>query len=369
MKNPFVMGIWVLMLLLTGCQSSNLQAQMPAQPQAWFDAPLDGSDLPLQPIEVVYHAGAGGGVLQSEFSVNGEEITLPINPDPSRQLVTVRFIWQPPFAGNYTLRARSQSNGGVWSEYAVTHVRVREEGIASVAPVAEMTNTPSIEASFTPSPSPERSLTPTLTPTSTSTSTATVTASPTACTAMATFSMNANCRRGPGKAYGVVTSLLEGQSVVVEGRNTALTWWWVKLPNSEAHCWVADSTVVTSCMPPDLPVIAAPPFFGEPVASDDDFYWGDCRQRTVVISVEAGGESPVNDVEIYYRLEGGNWHNRRMENREGSLWTTTLNSVNDLPEGRGQEAIPLQYYFVAANRAGLTAQSPTYANITLKKCP
>jgi hypothetical protein len=76
---------------------------------------------------------------------------------------------------------------------------------------------------------------------------------------LATFTKNANCRRGPSTAYGVVTSLLEGQEVMLEGRNADNSWWWALLPQSTAHCWVSDTTVEVIGPVVDLPIIAAPP--------------------------------------------------------------------------------------------------------------
>lgn len=70
---------------------------------------------------------------------------------------------------------------------------------------------------------------------------------------------NANCRRGPSTAYGVVTSFLEGQELQLEGRNADNSWWWALLPESTAHCWVADSVVAVDGPVLELPVVAAPP--------------------------------------------------------------------------------------------------------------
>lgn len=75
----------------------------------------------------------------------------------------------------------------------------------------------------------------------------------------ATFVKNGNCRRGPGAAYDVITSLATGEQVPVEGRNAESTWWWILLSGSGAHCWVAGSVVDLSGPYADVPVIAAPP--------------------------------------------------------------------------------------------------------------
>jgi hypothetical protein len=75
----------------------------------------------------------------------------------------------------------------------------------------------------------------------------------------ARFTINAHCRRGPGTAYDIVTSLFEGEEVMLEGRSADNSWWWARLPESTAHCWVADSVVVVDGPMLELPVVAAPP--------------------------------------------------------------------------------------------------------------
>jgi uncharacterized protein YraI len=94
------------------------------------------------------------------------------------------------------------------------------------------------------------------TPTVSITPTETLTTSP---DATATFDRNANCRRGPGTFYDTVTSLLEGQEVLIEGRNADSSWWWILLPESTAHCWVSEVAVIVSGPVAGVPIIAAPP--------------------------------------------------------------------------------------------------------------
>jgi hypothetical protein len=76
---------------------------------------------------------------------------------------------------------------------------------------------------------------------------------------MARFTKNANCRRGPGTAYGIATSLSQGQEVMLGGRNAEGSWWWALLPESTGHCWVSDSVVDVDGPVLELPIIAAPP--------------------------------------------------------------------------------------------------------------
>jgi hypothetical protein len=70
---------------------------------------------------------------------------------------------------------------------------------------------------------------------------------------------NANCRRGPGTVYDVVTSILLGQTVPIDGRNAQSTWWRVLPQGLLSGCWVAGSTLEVLGDVSGVPVIAAGP--------------------------------------------------------------------------------------------------------------
>jgi CSLREA domain-containing protein len=76
--------------------------------------------------------------------------------------------------------------------------------------------------------------------------------------AMATFMEDATCRLGPGTDYDIWETLLEGQQVLLQGRNSDSTWWWLLLPDSEDHCWVSDAVVEVIGPVEDLPIIIPP---------------------------------------------------------------------------------------------------------------
>jgi hypothetical protein len=149
-----------LSLLLVGC---NLPQDLTA-PQAWIDAPLDGSTLPLAPYNIVFHAFAQGNPAAVELTINGQQVSLdPVSFD--QPLVTIHYQWSPMQPGSYIITAHTQDRKGVWSS-AHTHTVM----IGSASP----TSTPAL----TLTPTPSLTLTPT--PTLTSTATFTVTATPTA---------------------------------------------------------------------------------------------------------------------------------------------------------------------------------------------
>ncbi len=100
-----------------------------------------------------------------------------------------------------------------------------------------------------PGPSPH------LEPTATATPGITPTASP----PTATLLQNANCRRGAGTDYSVVTNLPKGLIVPIVGRNPEKTWWQVQVPGGQTQCWVAGENVETSGDLSKVPIVEAEP--------------------------------------------------------------------------------------------------------------
>ncbi len=136
----------------------------------------------------------------------------------------------------------------------------------SVSPVSIVGVFPTISPTYPPSatslPSPTWTILPSLT--SIPSETPTVTLSPTPLIPTGMTTQNAHCREGPSQAYEIVTSLVKGQNVVIEGRNREGTWWWILLPQSRAHCWVWSGSMETVGNVDDLLIIAPPPL---PVAT------------------------------------------------------------------------------------------------------
>jgi uncharacterized protein YraI len=92
------------------------------------------------------------------------------------------------------------------------------------------------------------------------TATATVTPSPTPCNPGVTANVVANIRSGPSTDYNAIGNLPAGGTAPVAGRNDAGTWWYIQFPGGfGGYAWVAGSVVTSSCIPPVLPVVAAPP--------------------------------------------------------------------------------------------------------------
>ncbi len=127
------------------------------------------------------------------------------------------------------------------------------QATASAAPSSTIVPaTPTFQATATATAAPA------FTPTLQVTATVTLTPIPAIAEPTGEFTQNANCREGPGTAYSVVTSLLQGQTVPIDGRNEPNTWWWIVLPNG-AHCWVSGVTVDVAGPVDDVPVVPTVP--------------------------------------------------------------------------------------------------------------
>ncbi len=140
----------VACILLAAC---NVPIAQEDTTQAWIDAPLDGSNLPLAPYEIIFHATARGNPTAVELSINEQPISLS-SVDLGRPLVTVRYAWDPKEPGRYTITARAQDSSGRWSS-PHTHVVTIGGAVITVTISPTITTTPiTITPSFTPSVTP-----------------------------------------------------------------------------------------------------------------------------------------------------------------------------------------------------------------------
>jgi uncharacterized protein YraI len=85
-----------------------------------------------------------------------------------------------------------------------------------------------------------------------------ITATPQQPAGEVTLDKDANCRKGPGTRYNVVTSLVKGTTTSVDGRNEDNSWWYIQPSESGQACWVADSTVEKQGSPEGAPLMTGP---------------------------------------------------------------------------------------------------------------
>jgi hypothetical protein len=77
-------------------------------------------------------------------------------------------------------------------------------------------------------------------------------------TATATITVeSANCRDRPRGNADRVTFLYKDQELEIVGKNNDLLnpWWYVKLPDSDEHCWLWGMTATTTGPVEDLPIL------------------------------------------------------------------------------------------------------------------
>ncbi len=96
--------------------------------------------------------------------------------------------------------------------------------------------------------------------------------------------MNANCRKGPGTSYDVVTYLQVGTFYPVIGRNGLNSWWLVQFtPN--ISCWMGDPTAVFQGVVDQVPILQAPPLPGTP-SSFTVSYVCDSAVRSLIVTFD-----------------------------------------------------------------------------------
>ena len=338
MKKHIVLTLVLLVVLLSGCGPSEQEESDQgyiigdSQPQAWIDAPLNESYLPLDPYEIVYHISGQEGIAQGELSINNQVIESQPNPDSSKKLATLKYLWNPTEPGTYLLSVRAQDTAGSWGP--------EFQSVVYIGEIAESN-----------SPTPE--------------------IIPTVCIPAAEINMNAACRFGPTTYHLPVTYLLEGDNLSIMGTNLDQTWWAVQVPDQTQPCWISGLTVSPLCLPEEITYLPSPPYITNITISHTEFYWGDNPQQKITIKAQIDGENPISSAFVAYRLQGKNqWYSTSLINTSGNLWEGTLNArtINDNQAVNISSAI-LEYYLEAADEDGLSVQSLILDDIKLKKMP
>jgi len=96
---------------------------------SWVDAPLEGSVLPVAPIEIVAHSADPDLVAHVTLLV-GQQPVDAVAVDPPSRLVTSRFTWTPSGPGTYHLTIQAQSTAGHWGASASATIVVSDVAAA-----------------------------------------------------------------------------------------------------------------------------------------------------------------------------------------------------------------------------------------------
>lgn len=125
-KVPQLLAI-ILLMAISACSLSQNSPPVlvGGGSRTWFDAPLDGSILKLEPYPVVIHAYEPGGVSQVEFSANGVVLENLI-PVSNGELGLFKYSWIPKMPGNYVLKARAKGQAESWNSESTVTVTVGE---------------------------------------------------------------------------------------------------------------------------------------------------------------------------------------------------------------------------------------------------
>jgi uncharacterized protein YgiM (DUF1202 family) len=208
---------------------------------------------------------------------------------------------------------------------------------------------------------------------------------------LVTARTNANCRGGPGTGYDIITSLSEGQSAAIEGRNTESSWWAIDPGVGGKTCWISVSVVDVSGDISGVAVIAPPPlditdtptptleptvtpsptvelitdttppsFYNTDVSPDSILTEGSgcpAYERTTTAAALVADENGLSSVVAYWNI---GTENGQAAMQEGSMghWTA-IGPVNT--------AGTLEIYIIAQDTFGNIAQSDTLY-VTVQDC-
>ncbi len=361
----------LITLLLAACNFPVPQTIAQAGPQSWIDAPLDGSQLPLAPVDVISHAGDSAGIAQVEFSVNGVVISANAAPDTTKTLLTMKQQWMPQTPGSYTLRVRAQNAPGVWGDYAQAVVAVAGESAGTQPIVTPATTTPVP----TETPAPPRAASPTETPTQTSTAIPTDTPTPTA-TPYILFGADATIVRGECAPLNWSTAnvrAVELDGTGVAGSSSTLvcpaatTVYTLSVTLTDGTTTVRQVTITVIPATP-TPGDTDGPSFNRIVASTSVFYrvvGAGCEPTSVTVTANVSDPSGVANVLLWYRVgASGPYTGAAMDWLAGDDYRVTVNGA-DVP---GSNYGVWEFYVTAQDGAGNPGQSALNTDVSLNLC-
>ncbi len=152
MRPPFarlMLGVFGLLLVAWNKDAPPPLRPTPPPIQTWWDAPLDGSQLPLGPVDLTFHGASPAGIQSFDLRINSTTFkTVPPSGTGSggSQYGTLFWgetSWEPTAPGSYLLEVRSKESGGQFGPFVQVQV-VIGEGLH-----AQMSTPPSLQPSPT----------------------------------------------------------------------------------------------------------------------------------------------------------------------------------------------------------------------------
>jgi hypothetical protein len=199
----------------------------------------------------------------------------------------------------------------------------------------------------------------------------------------------ANCRKGPGTSYLVVTSFPAGTNVLVQARNSSSTWWLVQA-DASTTCWISSTTAHTSGNTNGVAVVADPatntpvpggdttqPVLSGPISIYSDLYYPttNCGANIFNVAIRALDDH-LDSVWLNYRFVSagytGLWNELTPnDNASGGLYGFNYNLSPQAGGELGGDDGEIQYQFLASDQSGNDASYPPGGHLTLpvQFCP
>lgn len=355
-RRPLVGFGWLSVLLLAVALLAACAGGLErVQPRTWIDAPLDGSQLELRPINVMSHSSCESGTREVVLLVNGMEYRRDTPDDTSATLVTTRQTWEPPAEGQYTLQVIAYTRGGLAGDPATVQVTVGALGgtprpqvspgiatptVAPEEPISTSTPTsappPESGPTFTPTPGSQR---PTDTPTSTPQQ-----AAPRApeVTYFEAYPTQINAGACSDLRWGVeyaAAVFLDGQGVGDHDSapvcpDSTTTYTLVARSGGGEEQANVTVTVTEPPTPTSVPDTNAPEIIDVEESADPIYtsYPGGCDPTQVIITARVTDLSGVAEVRLRYRVGGGAWEGPLfLGGIGGNRYRVTLPVQPDMP--------------------------------------
>jgi plastocyanin len=368
----------VCAMVLSACGTTGSQV-VEGGPRAWVGGPPDGSEVPIGEVSVMCHAFARGGVSQIELYVNGAFANRAANPDPSNEYFTARLTFETTGPGSYVLHCRTyDGQGGMVQSSPVTVTVGGEEPTPTEGeeiPTATPTST-EVPPTVTVPPPTATTVPPTATtvpPTSTPIPPTSTPLPPTATpqrVRISYFEVSKSqvtvgeCVRFTWEVLNSPTAIyFEGVGVAENPGGTDVCPTATKDYELRAEGYGGPVTATVTVV-----VVAGDttgPSIGRWALSPALIYWDQydtCTPREADINVyNVSDPSGVSGVKVVYRMKGGSWQSKGMNQVQTGVWSATI-GPNDLelslnpPVSYGQQN-SLEYYVQAIDGLGNTTNS------------
>jgi hypothetical protein len=365
------LGAILIPIVLAACNAANPQSIAQTKLTAWIDAPLNGSSLPLGPIEIVSHSSDSTGITQVELSVNGAVVRTDQNQDASQHLVVMSQAWTPPSSGNYQLFVRAQNSNGGWSNTAQATVTIIggpvPTPIPTSVPVSQPRPTP-----FVPSPtSPARtgcSGVPVIASFYSSTPGIVAGDSVTLIWDAITNADSIEIDNGIGSVGSSGSQLVSPAETTTY---TLIARCGDQFATSQVPIRVTQPKPTAG--PTDSPIIPSNPTIGAPTYSTNQFWFGlvGCGATNVVVSVPVSDPSGITSVTMFYRYadkasdDKTDFVSMDMPEQGDGTYAATI----DAPLRLAYLSAGLRVYFVATSASGGSTTSPVDKDtVTLSHC-